>query len=186
MKILKKIILVLIIVIGLVYVAGLFIKNDFLAEREVVINKPKAEVFNYMKMIRNADKYSVWNKKDPNAKKTSVGTDGTVGFKYTWSGNDDIGEGDQIITKIIDGERIDFDLFFRKPFESKNTGYIITEEVSSNQTKVKWGFKFSESSPKNVMMKVMNMEDMLGKDMEKSLQDLKIILEKQTNVSLAQ
>jgi len=136
MKILKKIIIVIVTVIALVYLSGLFIKNDFLAEREVVINKPKSEVFNYLKLIRNADNYSVWNKKDPNAKKTSEGTDGTVGFKYTWSGNDDIGEGDQIITKIIDGERIDFDLFFRKPFESKNSGYIITQEVSPNKKKV--------------------------------------------------
>lgn len=59
MKVLKKIGIGLIALIALVFIVGLFVKKEYGVEREIIINKPKAEVFNYIKYLKNQDNYSV-------------------------------------------------------------------------------------------------------------------------------
>ena len=61
-----------------------FIKKDYQIEREIVINQPKTEVFNYIKSLRNQDNFSKWATMDPNMKKVYTGTDGTPGFISFW------------------------------------------------------------------------------------------------------
>ncbi|SFB24307.1 Polyketide cyclase / dehydrase and lipid transport [Flavobacterium swingsii] len=180
MRIIKKIILILVVLIGLFLLAALIMKKDYAVEREVVINKPKDSIFNYIKYVKNQDHFSVWNQKDPAMKKTSSGTDGQIGFVYGWdSAKEDVGAGEQEIKKITNGERIDFELRFTRPFESTDNAYFTTEAVSATQTKVKWGFNGKMPFPMNAMMPIMGMEDMLGKDLQKGLDDLKVLLEKQ-------
>ena len=112
-------------------------------------------------------------------KKEYRGTDGTVGFVSAWdSEKGDVGKGEQEIKKITDGERIDFELRFIKPFESTEPAYLITESTSDNQTKVKWGFSGKMKYPMNLMLLCMNMEEMIGKDLQTGLNNLKTTLEK--------
>ncbi|MNR45259.1 hypothetical protein D3C85_1640860 [compost metagenome] len=94
------------------------------------------------------------------------------------SKNKEVGKGEQEISKITEGERIDMKLRFIEPFESNDDAYMITESVSETQTKVKWGFKGRMKYPMNLMLLCMDMEGMLGKDLQKGLDDLKVILEK--------
>ena len=93
MKILKRILLVIVILIGLVLITGLFVKKEMKAEREVVINKPKSEVFNYVKYLKNQKEYSKWASMDPAMKVEFKGTDATPCFVYAWeSEKDDVGK----------------------------------------------------------------------------------------------
>lgn len=39
-----------------------------------------SEVFNFLKLTKNQDQFSVWNMKDPNMKKNYSGIDGTKGL----------------------------------------------------------------------------------------------------------
>ena len=176
MKILKIILLVVTIIITIPLIVALFVKKEYAVEREVTINKPKEEVFNYVKHLKNQDNYSKWVRMDPNMKKDFRGTDGTVGFVYAWDGNKDAGKGEQEIKNITEGERVDVEVRFEKPFEGIATAPIITEAVAENQTKVKWGMKGKSSYPMNFMN--LFMDNMLGKDIETSLITLKGILEK--------
>jgi uncharacterized protein YndB with AHSA1/START domain len=179
MKIVKKIIFGLIFIVAILLIAGLFIKKEYAVEREITINKPIDSVFNYVKYMKNQDNFSVWNKKDPNSIRTFKNTDGEVGFIYSWdSKNDEIGAGEQEIIKITPNERIDFELRFKRPFEGTDKAYFITESVSNDTTKIKWGFNGSMKYPMNLLLPIMDMENMLGKDLQKGLDDLKIILEK--------
>lgn len=179
MKILKVILGGLVLIVVLLLIVALFIKKDYAVEREITINKPKSQVFDYIKLLKNQDLYSVWIKRDPAAKKAYKGTDGTVGFIASWdSNNKEVGKGEQEIAKIVEGERIDMKLRFKEPFEANDDAYMITESVSETQTKVRWGFKGSMKYPMNLMLLCVNMEDMLGKDLQKGLDDLKVILEK--------
>ena len=61
MKILKKILIVIAIIIAIPLVVALFVKKDYAVEREIVINKPKQDVWEYVKYIKNQDYYSKWN-----------------------------------------------------------------------------------------------------------------------------
>jgi hypothetical protein len=176
MKLIKRILIGILIIIAIPLIIGLFVQNEYAVEREITINKPKHEVFNYVKHLRNQDNYSKWVRMDPNMKKDFKGTDGTVGFVYSWDGNKDAGKGEQEIKNIIEGQRVDVEVRFIKPFEGVATAPIITEPVSENQTKVKWALKGKSAYPMNFMN--LFMDNMLGKDLESSLTTLKGVLEK--------
>ena len=182
MKILKRILLVFVIIIALALITALFVKKDMKAEREVIINKPRTEVYNYVKYLRNQNDYSKWTSMDPNMKKEFKGIDGTVGFISAWeSEKDDVGEGEQEIKALKEGERIDYELRFKEPMESTAAAYMITEDVpgNANQTKVKWGFNGNMTYPFNIMRLFMDMEKMIGDDFSTGLNNLKARLEKQ-------
>jgi Polyketide cyclase / dehydrase and lipid transport len=179
MKIIKKILIGLVVLIVILLVAALFVKSEFSIEREIVINKPKQEVFDYIKYVKNSNYYSKWTSLDPNIKKEYKGTDGQVGFIYSWDSNKEgVGKGEQEIKKITEGERIDYELRFLKPFKATDTAYMTTEEAENNQTKVKWGFKGKVAYPFNLMCLFMNMDEMIGKDLDTGLTNLKNLLEK--------
>lgn len=177
MKILKRILIGIVGLIALALIIALFVKKEYAVEREVIINKPKQEVFDYVKMLKNQDNFSVWAMRDPNMKKEYKGTDGTVGFVSAWDGNDQVGKGEQEIKKISEGERLDFELRFIKPFEATDDAYMTTEAVAENQTKVKWGFNGKMPYPMNLMLLFMDMDEMLGKDLADGLNNLKKVLE---------
>ncbi|MDX1279216.1 SRPBCC family protein [Oceanihabitans sediminis] len=178
MKTLKKILIVIGIIIAIPLVAALFIKQDYAVEEEIIINAPKSEVFAYIKQLKNQDHFSKWASIDPNMKKTYTGTDGQVGFISAWESEDEnVGAGEQEIINITEGERIDFELRFFKPFQSTEAAYMITENVAQNQTKVKWGFTGRSEYPSNLFLIFMDFEKMVGDDFQTGLQNLKNILE---------
>jgi hypothetical protein len=84
MKIIKRIFIFLIAVIVLLLIVALFVPKDSHIEESLVINAPRDSVFNYIKSIKNQEKYSVWIMADPNIKINYEGEDGTVGFKASW------------------------------------------------------------------------------------------------------
>jgi uncharacterized protein YndB with AHSA1/START domain len=179
MKILKPVLKVLVALVLLVLVAAIFMKKEYAVEREITINKPRAEVFEYVRFLKNQDNFSVWNMKDPNQKKEYRGTDGTVGSVAGWDSQmDDVGKGEQEIKAIEEGSRIDMELRFVRPFEATDKAYFITTDAGAGQTKVQWGFNGAMSYPMNIMLPFLNMEEMLGSDLENGLKNLKNILEK--------
>lgn len=138
MKILKRILLVVAINIGIALIAALFVKKDMDAVREVTINKPKQDVFNYVKYLKHQEAYSKWESMEPAMKKSYRGTDGTVGFVSAWdSEKSDVGKGEQEIKKIVEGKSMDTELRFLEPMESTATSSITTESVTPGATKVK-------------------------------------------------
>jgi len=180
----KKILTIILgVVVLLVVILGVLVlvtPGDFAVEREIVISKPKAEVFAYLKLVKNQNVWSPWVKKDPKIKQTFEGTDGTEGFVYKWeSDHPDVGSGEQEIKKITDGDRIDVELRFKKPFESVSPAYFVTEAVGDDKTKVRWGFSGSIPKPWNIMNIFWDIDAAAGKEFEAGLADLKIEMEKQ-------
>lgn len=117
---------------------------------------------------------------DPDMKKTYRGTDGMAGFVSAWeSNNPDVGTGEQEIVSIVEGERIDYELRFIKPFEAKEPAFMTTESLAENRTRVVWGFNGHMDYPMNLMFLFMDMEKMIGDDLATGLANLKTILEKQ-------
>lgn len=164
--------------VGTFLVVGIFSAKDYSVERQTTINKPRAEVFAFIKLLKNQDRYSKWAMMDPAMKKTSAGKDGTIGAVSGWeSQNPDVGKGEQEIKGIVEGQRIDFELRFKEPFEATDKAYMITES-SGNATIVKWGFNGRMSYPQNLMLIFMNFDKMLGDDLAIGLYNLKKLLEK--------
>lgn len=180
MKVLKKILLALAIIIVIPLIVALFLKKDFSITKEVVINKPRMEVFNYIKFLKNQNDYSKWALMDPKMTKTFTGTDGTVGFISAWESKDEhVGKGEQEIKKITEGSHIDYEVRFIEPFEDTEQTYMSTEDAGPGQTKVSWGFSGRMEYPMNIMMLCMNYDKMIGDDLDTGLKNLKKIVEAQ-------
>lgn len=178
MKILKKILIGLGVLLALPLIIALFMGKDYQLEREITIHKPKQVVFDYIKYLKNQNNYSTWNLMDPKMKQTYTGTDGAVGFVSAWE-SDKMGIGEQEIKKIDEGNRIDGELRFKGTFASVAPVYMTTVAVNDSVTQVKWGMSGSMAYPMNFMQVFMSMDKMIGTEYEKSLQNLKTILEKQ-------
>ena len=113
-------------------------------------------------------------------KKTFTGTDGEVGFVSAWeSDKKDVGKGEQEIMKITVNQQIDYQLRFFEPFQATDDAYMITDAKGKNTTTVKWGFKGSMDYPMNLMLLIMDMEEMLGNDLQTGLDNLKKVLEEE-------
>jgi hypothetical protein len=107
------------------------------------------------------------------------GTDGTVGFISAWdSKNSDAGKGEQEIIGIREGERIDYEIRFFEPMKSTDNAFMTFQTVTDSSTNLKWGFFGRMKYPMNIMLVFMDMDAMLGKDLESGLSNLKAILEK--------
>ncbi|WCM43260.1 SRPBCC family protein [Flavobacterium sp. CBA20B-1] len=173
MKFLKYTLLTLLGLVALALIAAAILPKTFHAEGSAVINKPNAEVFNYVKHIKNQENFGVWFELDPNIIATSEGTDGTEGFKYSWK-SEEVGNGSQVITKINENSRVDIDLFLMDSTEPAKS-YFTTEAVSDTQTKVRWVVDGEMPYPFNLMSLFYDM----NKDFEKGTANLKTVLEKQ-------
>lgn len=172
MKALKYI---LFAVIGLVLIAlitSLILPKKFHAEGTVVINKPVAEVFDYVKHVKNQENYGVWFRMDDKIQKKYSGEDGQVGFRYEWK-SEKVGDGIQVITNIADNQRVDMDLFFNGAKDPAKS-YISTEAVDSNSTKVAWVVDGEMPIPFNLMSLFYDMNN----DFIQGTKNLKEVLEK--------
>ncbi|MFZ4464380.1 MAG: SRPBCC family protein [Bacteroidales bacterium] len=180
MKALKIVFFSILGLVAVVLITTIFLKSEYHVFRSITINKPKTEVFEYAKYLKNQNEYSVWATTDPNMKKEFRGTDGQPGFVSAWDSEvDDVGKGEQEIIKITDGQRIDYELRFIEPFESKDMAYMTFEAVSDSSTQVKWGFDGKMVYPMNIMLLFMDFDAMLGKDLQEGLSKLKVVLEVQ-------
>ena len=178
MGIIKKIIVALILIFAIVLIAAYFMPKEYAVNREITINKPVDSVFNYVRYLKNQNEFSIWANIDPKMKTTYRGTDGSVGSVSAWESDvKDVGVGEQEIIKITEGKRIDFALRFKEPMEDTAVGYMSPEAVSVNQTKVKWGISGIIPYPMNLMLPMMKMDQMIGNDLQKGLENLKTKLE---------
>lgn len=173
--------IILYIILGIIaalLLAGLVISKDISATKEIVINKPVGEVFNYIKYLKNQQNYSKWATLDPNIKNEFSGTDGQPGFLNHWVGNKKVGEGEQEITGIEEGKALYTDLRFIKPFKSFAKSTMTTTAIDANNTKVTWGFESKMNYLMNTMKLFMNMSEIVAKDFSIGLANLKTLMEK--------
>lgn len=170
---------VLYIIIGIVALIALLAMiapKSYDVSRSIVINKPLADVYNYLKFIKKQDEWSPWAEKDPNMDKTYTGTDGEVGFISAWVGNKDVGSGEQEIIALKENVEVTSQLRFFKPWKSQSDAYLRVMEESGG-TKVVWGFYGKNKFPISIMMLFMNMDKAVGGDFEYGLSKLKKVLE---------
>jgi hypothetical protein len=180
MKLLKALLILLVILIAIPLILALFVTNDYALERDTIINVPKAIVFDHIRYLKNHDEFSIWAQRDSAMSRSYKGEDGTVGFVYKWnSKNSDLGSGEQEIVGIQNGKRIDYELRFIEPMTSTSSAYMEIDSLGIDKTRLEWGFKGHMNYPMNALLFFVDMDDMLGGDIQLSLDNLKKGLESQ-------
>ena len=124
-----------------------------------------------MGSFENFQEWSPWAEMDGEMEIEIMGAPGTVGSSYEWEGNDDVGEGTMTITAVSE-DTVKIHLKFEEPFESESPTYYSFKYVGG-KTEVTWYMEGEMSYPWNIMGLFVNMEEAIGKDFEKGLENLK-------------
>lgn len=152
--------------------------KEMTIEKNVTIAKDISTVFDFLKETKNQDKFSVWNMKDPDMKKTYSGTDGTAGFIYSWDSKDkSVGAGSQEIIRIAPEKMIEYEMRFVRPMKNvASATFLLTNVVGEAATLVSWTFKSPTKFPMSLFSPIF--KNILGKQLQQSLDNLKLLLEK--------
>ncbi len=172
MKALKKILLVVLLLIALVFIAALIAPKTWHAEGTSNINKPISEVYDYVKNIRTQEKYAIWFKQDPQIIKEYYGTDGELGSGLKWK-SEKVGNGEQKIVELTPNKKVVIDLYLMDSSEPNKFVFEL-DSIAPNKTKVRQFADGKTPIPFNLMSLFFNMNksfqenaDYLKKAMEK-------------------
>jgi uncharacterized protein YndB with AHSA1/START domain len=167
---LKKILIGLAVIIVILCVVIATRPDSVHVQRSANMNAPPAAVYNIVSDFHHWAEWSPWDKMDPNMKKTFEGGPG-MGAKYSWVGNEKVGEGRMTIIEAQFPEKVGITLEFLKPYPMTSK-VTLTMKSAPTGTQVTWAM----DAPQNFMAKAfglfMNMDDMVGKDFEQGLANL--------------
>jgi len=119
---------------------------------------------------------SPWEKRDPNMQKTFAGPAAGVGQSYAWSGNREVGKGKMTIEESVPGQKVGRKLEFVKPMKSTAT-CALTLAGTPTGSFVTWSMHGNHNFVGKAFGVFMNMDNMLGTDIEKGLAQLKTVAE---------
>jgi len=174
----KKILYVVAALIAILILLGILAPSGYEVTRTIQINREQEIVYHYLRFLQNQRHYSVWAKMDPKQEVYFSGIDGEVGFILGWKSEiDSVGSGEQEIKSLQPFNQIKTEVRFKEPFESVGNSEMNISALDSSSTQVNWKFYGTSSFPMNAMLLFMDMDAMLGKDIEGGLSNLKNILE---------
>jgi hypothetical protein len=176
----KKLLIGLSVVCALIIVLCVVIAlqpSTFAVERSETIAAPAAAVFEQVNDLRAWDGWSPWKKLDPNAKVSISTASAGKGATMNWNGNDQIGEGSLTILESHPDSSLELEQAFVRPLAGK-ARFIFRFVPSDGGTKVTWRMDGSNGFLGKAMCMIMDMDDMLGKDFELALANIKAIAEK--------
>jgi effector-binding domain-containing protein len=177
MKILKTLGILLLILIGIVTILMMVVPVKQVLVRTITINAKPAIVYDYLSRLSNFNKWSAWNKNDTSIVNTITGTDATLGAINNWKGDPAIsGEGKIEITSLEINQEIEHQLTFISPKSSKAYSEFDLFDVNG-QTQLRWTYDRSTTRPWNILNLFNSLDKEMGKNFEKSLANLKAIIE---------
>lgn len=172
-------VLVVILVIVLAVLAFIVTRPaKFRVERSTIVSAPPGEIFSLVNDFHQWNRWSPWEKLDPNLQRSFTGASSGAGAGYGWVGNRRVGEGRMTIVQADPPSRIDIKLEFIKPFAATNTTIFTLAPVDAG-TRVTWAMEGENTSFMSKAFAAFgNMDKFIGKDFEKGLANMKAEAEK--------
>jgi uncharacterized protein YndB with AHSA1/START domain len=176
-EIIATIAVVLAIAVAVVLILAATKPDSFRVQRAITVQAPPEKIFSLISDFHQWGSWSPYEHKDPAMKRTYSGASSGRGAVYAWDGNNNVGSGRMEILDAAAPEKIVIKLDFFKPFEGHNTAEF-TMLPQGDVTKVTWGMHGPAPFMSKVMQVFMNMDNMIGKDFETGLANLKRLTEK--------
>ena len=145
-------------------------------ERTARIDAPPQEIFPLIEDFRRWGPWSPYERRDPAMKRSYGGAERGEGAVYAWEGNRDIGKGRMEIVESVPPSRVALKLDFAEPFEAHNVVQF-TLEPEGAATRVTWAMQGPSSFVSKLMSVFIDMDDMIGRDFEAGLANLKALAE---------
>ncbi len=151
--------------------------KEFNISRTVVINRPKDEVYNFVRQLKKEQLWMPWFAVDFNGVLKYKGDDGKVDATLYWKGHKRFKEGTQKIVKLNQGKIIETRFLVVKPFRMILLEYKGMKELDENKTKMVWGVRGSLAFPLSIMSLMQSVDKVYGPDLDSGLRALKDHLE---------
>jgi hypothetical protein len=174
---LGTILLVVVAVIVAILLYGATRPSAFRVQRSVELEAPPEQVFPLLEDFHRWGAWSPWEKIDPNLRRTFTGPEKGVGAAYAWEGNKKVGKGRMEITDAAPPSKLTIQLDFLAPFEAHNVTTFVLDRVPAG-TRLDWIMEGSHQFMGKVMGIFMNMDQLIGKDFEAGLANLKAEVER--------
>ena len=185
MRVLKTILIILLALLAIVALLGFIGPGTYRYERSVTIGAPAEVVYPHVSTFAAMDKWSPWNQRDPNMKKSMEGTDGEIGAIARWEGNSDVGTGEQRLDSLATNSMVRTRLKFVEPWSSECDA-VVQLAPDGEGTKVTWAMVGENDFAGKLMGKFMDMDEMIGKDFENGLLMLKEEVEADAAAKMAE
>lgn len=173
---LKKILLILVILLGLFAAFVATRPSDFKVSRSATMSAPASTIFAEVNDFHRWEHWSPWAKLDPKAKNAFEGPAAGEGAVFRWSGNKEVGEGSMTIVESRPPEFIKIRLDFVKPFAG--TSYAeFSFKPEGEATQVTWTMEGKNNFIAKAIGVFMDCDRMIGGMFEKGLAQLKAVAE---------
>jgi Polyketide cyclase / dehydrase and lipid transport len=176
-----EIIIIVAIVIAIAIAAVLMLAltkpNTFTVQRAISITAPADKIFPLINDFHQWVTWSPYEGKDPAMKRTYSGAESGRGAVYAWDGNNNVGSGRMEILDTAVPSKVIIKLDFFKPFEGHNTAEF-TMLPQGDATNLVWVMHGPAVFISKVMQVFINLDNMIGKDFEAGLANLKRLTEK--------
>jgi uncharacterized protein YndB with AHSA1/START domain len=170
---------VLAIAIAVVLILAANKPDTLRVQRAAVVKAPPEKIFPLINDFHQWASWSPWENKDPTMQRTYSGPPSGKGAVYAWDGNKNVGTGRMEILDASSPSKIIIKLDFFKPFEGHNTAeFTMLPQGDAAATNINWVMYGPAPFMSKVMQVFMNMDNMIGKDFEIGLANLKRLTEK--------
>jgi hypothetical protein len=177
LQILVTIAIVLAVAIVAVLIIAASKPDGFSVRRAAVVNAPADKVFPLIADFHEWRKWSPWEDRDPDLKRSYGGAERGKGAVYAWEGNKNVGSGRMEILEANSPSLVKIQLDFLKPFEAHNIAEF-TMLPQGNATNLDWVMSGPAPFMSKVMQVFMSFDKMIGKDFEAGLAKIKSNAEK--------
>lgn len=151
--------------------------DSFSVQRAAIVNAPPEKIFPLINDFRQWGNWSPYEHKDPAMKRTFSGAVRGKGAVYAWEGDKNVGKGRMEILEASAPSKIAIKLDFFTPFEAHNTAEF-TMLPHEDATRVIWRMHGPAPFMARIMHLFINIDNMVGKDFEAGLANLKRLAEK--------
>jgi len=171
----KIILVVIVLLVGGVLLVASTRPDALHVERAADVKAPPEKIFPLINDFHSWGSWSPYEKKDPGMKRTYSGATAGKGAIYEWDGNSDVGQGRM---EILDStpSQIRIKLDFMKPLEGHDIA-TFTMKPDGNATTVTWAMDGPTPFLGKLIGVFMNMDTMIGTDLEAGLANLKTLTE---------
>jgi hypothetical protein len=150
--------------------------DTFRVERSATINASADKIYPLINDFHQWNKWSPYDKIDPDMKRTFSGEDKGKGAVYEWDGDNNAGSGRMEIAESQEPNKVRINLDFTKPFEANNIAEF-TMVPEGDATKVTWSMEGKNNFMCKIIQTFCNMDDMCGKDFTTGLKNIKSLTE---------
>jgi uncharacterized protein YndB with AHSA1/START domain len=176
LEIVAIIAVVLVIAIAVVLILAATKPPTFSVRRATTIKAPPGKIFPLINDFHQWGSWSPYEHKDPAMKRSYSGAASGKGAVYAWNGNKNVGSGRMEIIDVSTPSKIVIKLDFFTPFEGHNTAEF-TMLPQGDGTNVTWLMHGPAPLMSKVMQVFINIDNMIGKDFEVGLANLKMLAE---------